>query len=50
MYVCTECENRYTTFNKAARCHWGIGGVMTEAEYTEFLASLGLKESILELA
>lgn len=24
---CTECDATYPTFEAAARCHWGIGGV-----------------------
>lgn len=26
-YRCTECDALYRSFNAAARCHWGIGGV-----------------------
>jgi hypothetical protein len=27
IYRCTECDAEYKSFDKAARCHWGIGGV-----------------------
>lgn len=26
-YRCTECDTDHKTFDKAAKCHWGIGGV-----------------------
>jgi len=26
-FRCTECETTHKTFNAAAQCHWGIGGV-----------------------
>lgn len=27
-YRCTECDMTYPTMDAAARCHWGIGGVV----------------------
>jgi len=27
-YSCTECEQDHATFMKAAKCHYGIGGVV----------------------
>jgi hypothetical protein len=40
MYVCTECSTRYKTEAKAAKCHWGIGGVQSEEEWIAYLAEL----------
>jgi hypothetical protein len=28
MYQCTECDATYPTFDAAAQCHFGIGGVV----------------------
>lgn len=27
-YECTECDERHDTFDAAAQCCWGIGGVV----------------------
>lgn len=27
MFRCTECDRTYPTFDSAAHCHFGIGGV-----------------------
>jgi hypothetical protein len=27
-YQCTECDETHATFDAAAQCHWGIGGVI----------------------
>ena len=40
MWVCTECDTRHTTERKAAKCHWGIGGVVTVDEYIELYGPL----------
>lgn len=40
MWVCTECETVYASETKAVRCHWGIGGVVTVAEYIEMYGPL----------
>lgn len=40
MYICTECDSEFKTFDNAARCHYGIGGVVTQDEYIEMYGPL----------
>lgn len=32
-YRCTECDKLYASPDAAARCHWGIGGVVEVSRY-----------------
>jgi hypothetical protein len=31
-FACNECGQVYTTFDKAAHCHWGIGCPVSSVE------------------
>ena len=42
-YRCTECDLEYKSFQAAANCHLGIGGVEEEDLFAKVPASLKMK-------